>query len=419
MTLVRTRPMAAAMAAILVLAGCSGAKPTTGPATQGPATPQAATPIPATPVPATPVPATPVPATPVPATPVPATATPLPPSAPPVTAPPAATPDPSVTGSLTVLDWAGYDAQDFWTDFATLYPKATVNFEIGASDQDIYTKMAAGDQADIFHPYTGWLQFYVDQNLVEEIDTTKLSNWSKVPDNLKKLGQINGKQYFLPWDVGFTSVLYNTDKVTTPIDSWAALLDPKYKGHISMWDDGPGAVTVSSYVHGYDETKITDAQLADIKAEWIAQKDSNIFYWAGEPDLVNGFKTGDVWVAYAWQSAFATLLADQPVAYATPKEGRNSWVGLYGIRKGTANLDLAHKFLDAKLGIATGSNVVNLFYFGHSNADVMAAVSDPALIKAFGLDDPSILEKTNFTPNLTDAQRVAWGEMWTEVKAAP
>ena len=34
------------------------------------------------------------------------------------------------------------------------------------------------------------------------------------------------------------------------------------------------------------------------------------------------------------QGAFATLLAaGKPVAYADPKEGRNSWVGVYGIRK--------------------------------------------------------------------------------------
>src|SRR3990172_5913477 len=92
-----------------------------------------------------------------------------------------------LTGSLTVLDWAGYDAPDFWVDFQTTYPKVTVNFEIGASDADIYEKIKAGDQADIFHPYTGWLQFYVDEGLVEEIDTSRLTNWDKVPDSFKKI----------------------------------------------------------------------------------------------------------------------------------------------------------------------------------------------------------------------------------------
>ena len=340
--------------------------------------------------------------------------------APVATSAPTEAPVAEETGTLSVLDWAGYDAEDFWVDFKNAYPDVTVNFEIGISDADIYAKMAAGNQADVFHPYSGWLQFYVDEGLVEEIDTSKLANWDKVSESHKKLGQINGKQYFIPWDIGFSSILYRTDKIPEGVDSWAALLDPKYAGHISMWDDGPGAVTVSSYVHGYDETAITAEQLASIQEEWIAQRDSNLFYWAGEPELQEGMRSGDVWVAYAWQGSYALLLGEGvPVAYANPKEGRNSWVGFYGIRKGTENLDLALKFLDAKLGEATGNHVVNDFYYGHSNQDVMKSVTDPMLVEAFGLNDPAILEKTNFTPNLTAEQRDAWTAMWAEVKAAP
>ena len=80
---------------------------------------------------------------------------------------------------LAVLEWAGYDAKDFWIDFSNQNPTAKVSFEIGSSDADVYGKMKGGAKADIFHAYTGWLQFYVDEGLVEEIDVSKLSNWSK------------------------------------------------------------------------------------------------------------------------------------------------------------------------------------------------------------------------------------------------
>jgi spermidine/putrescine transport system substrate-binding protein len=323
-------------------------------------------------------------------------------------------------GELAVLEWAGYDAEDFWIDFKNGNPAVKVNFEIASSDADVYGKMKAGTQADVFHAYTGWLQFYVDEGLVEEIDAAKLTNWSKVPESFRAVGRFNGKQYFVPWDWGFTSILYRTDKVKGVIDSWAALLDPAYKGHISTWDDGPGMVTVSSYIHGYDETRITPEQLAAIKAEWIKQRGLNLFYWAGEPELIDGMANGDVWVAYAWQGAYATLLGKGvPVAYANPKEGRNSWVGVYGIRKGTPNLDLALKFLDDKLANATATNVVNQFYYGAANQEVMSAITDETLKQAFSVDDPTVLQRTNFTPNLTAKQRDDWTAMWTEVKAAP
>jgi len=327
---------------------------------------------------------------------------------------------PQSGGTLAVLEWAGYDAPDFWIDFKNKHPDTKVSFEIGSSDADVYGKMKAGAQSDLFHAYTGWLQFYVDEGLVEEIDVSKLANWSKVPENFRAMGRFNGKQYFVPWDWGFSSILYRTDKVDGKIDTWAALLDPKYKGHISTWDDGPGMVTVSSYIHGYDETAITDAQLAAIRNEWIKQRALNLFYWAGEPELIDGMANGDVWVAYAWQGAYATLLGKGvPVAYADPKEGRNSWVGVYGIRKGSPNQALALAFLDEKLSNATASNVVTQFYYGTTNEEVMKGITDPALKQAFSVDDPGVLQRTNFTPNLTAKQRDDWTAMWTEVKAAP
>jgi hypothetical protein len=55
-------------------------------------------------------------------------------------------------------------------------------------------------------------------------------------------------------------------------------------------------------------------------------------------------------VAYAWQGCYATVLYDksQPVAHANLKEGRNSWVGTYGISSKTTATSW-HLPLDDKL----------------------------------------------------------------------
>jgi spermidine/putrescine transport system substrate-binding protein len=320
---------------------------------------------------------------------------------------------------LTILEWSGYEDPLYWTDFQAANPDTAVDFEFGISDADILSLMEGGSEADIFHFYTGWQQFYVDEGLVQEIDTSKLANWDKVPDSFKEMGQVNGKQYFLPWDWGFTSILYNTDHVDE-VTSWSALFDDTYDDHVSMWDDGPAAVTVSAYIHGYDETAITADQLASIEAEWKAQKPLNLLYWTGEyTDFCPAVQSGEIWVAYAWQGCYATVLYDesQPVAYANPTEGRNSWVGLYGISSQTESYELALKFLDNKLALETCTNAVINFYYGCVNQDAMDAVTDPVLIQTFGIDDPSILESTNFTPPVTQQQRDDWTDMWARVKA--
>ena len=74
------------------------------------------------------------------------------------------------------------------------------------------------------------------------------------------------------------------------------------------------------------------------------------------------------------------------------------------------------------------------YFYGDANGDVMSGIADPSQAKAytnsatgatptllaqtFSINDPSILQHTNFTPNLTSQQRDDWTAMWTEVKAS-
>ena len=78
---------------------------------------------------------------------------------------------------------------------------------------------------------------------------------------------------------------------------------------------------------------------------------------------------------------------------------------------------LAHAYLDMKLAELTCSNVVNLYYYGCPRQDVMDGIEDEFIREVLGLDNPSILENTNFTPIITPDQRDAWTAMWTRVKA--
>ncbi len=320
--------------------------------------------------------------------------------------------------SLSVLEWAFYEVPDMWVEFGLEHPEVEVQFNFGASDEDIFAKTLAGSGEDIIHFYTPFLQFYVDEGLIQPIDTAKLDNWDLIPDGFKASCTIDGVVYCVPWDWGFTSILYRTDKIPEGVDSWSALLDPAYAGHVSMHDSGPGAVTVGSYITGYEEQNLSDAQLDEIKQMWIAQRDVNLFYWVDEPSLEAGFTAGDIWVAYAWNGAYYRLLAaGVPVAYADPVEGRNSWVGQYAISATTDNYDLALEFLDGKLGEQTGTNLLVQYAYGHVVPDYFTAVEDPDLIEALSLDDPSVLERTNFQVPISAEDRDRFVAMWAEVMA--
>jgi spermidine/putrescine-binding protein len=106
----------------------------------------------------------------------------------------------SGSGTLTVLDWSGYEVPDLWKPFAEQHPHAEVNYSFFAENLEALTKVQSGFEADLVRPCSSYWQLFVDVGLVQPIDTPRLKNWSGVIERLAQEGQFNGKQYFIPWD---------------------------------------------------------------------------------------------------------------------------------------------------------------------------------------------------------------------------
>jgi spermidine/putrescine-binding protein len=359
---------------------------------------------------------------------------------------------------LRVADWDYYDDPLLWQNFADTLKNTHKDVEVEIkptfdSDSLIYAAIEGAPKGhyDVVHPYTSWLQVYVDKGLVIPIDTHKLTNWKYVPDRLKAIGRCGdskyelrcspkGTQYFIPWDIGFSSILYRTDKVEK-VRSWDRLLrgDKDLRKRMSMFNDGPSAVAVSSYIHKYDETKITPEQLNKIQNEWVRQKSLYLNYWKTETPLVQDMTDDRVWIAYAWPSAYDAVKkglkekveagkieksADVAFAFgdqdagADPMEKRASWVGVYGIVAGTNNLELAYEFINDKLAYETSMNLVDNFHYAVAQQDVMSKIIDPTVKELFPSDIASeLFDKSNFTPELTYQQHSDWPRMWDNVKA--
>ena len=350
---------------------------------------------------------------------------------------------------LIIFDWEYYKPKEYYADFEEKHP-GVADVKTKADDAAIFDAVNLNEHADIIHPYTTWLKRWVDSGLVREIDVGKLANWPKVPEELKAIGRcglpdpdqpsnqsgrnkigelvcspdLNGKQFFVPWDVGFSSILYlKTDEVGE-INSWKELFNERYKGHISMYDDdGLSAVEVYSYAYpderlSYDEGKITTEQFAEKnRVAWTEQKKLVLDYWKGDDEqkIIDGMVAGNIWLAYAWPSAYAALKdKGVKVGYAKPIEGRISWVGAYGILERAKDYPLALEFLDEKLSTRTAESVVELGY-GVANKDVWSRHSN-ATLKDLSLNDWSVLKETNFPPELTAEQIDAWNLMWSQVK---
>ncbi len=328
------------------------------------------------------------------------------------------------TGPVIVLDWSGYELPVFWQDFATAHPDVKVEHTFFAEDAEAYAKLQSGFVADLVHPNVSWLKLMVDSDLLVPVDTSKLKNWSKVMEPLAKMGQVNGKQYLIPWEWGYDSILVRTDKVAEPIDSWNDLWDPKYAGHVSIFDSAEGAVVVASLALGYDAYNLTPAQLDEVKQKLIALKPNLLGYWVDYTEINQQVASGEVWLAAnTWPDAYTAVKAEGvPVAYVTPKEGRIGWVYGYCITKSGKNKALAHEYIDAMISTSAMVEMSTMYAYGAANTDANAEVIkslEPDVVQVMQLDRPDLVAKTVFFKSLTEEQRSTWTKIWDEVKAAP
>ena len=186
-----------------------------------------------------------------------------------------------------------------------------------------------------------------------------------------KAGQVDGKQYWIPWDSGYSSVMYRTDKID-PADatSWNLFWNPKYAGKISMWDGFTTPLVIAGLVNGVsDPYNMSTDEIEAAKQKLIEQKQVNKFYWKLEyDDMQPAFKSGDIWVTYAWPNDYNDMLAaGLKTGYMDPSEGRLAWYCGFIMLKSSQNYFHNHKYVDSFIGHDACVDLFNAFVYASAN----------------------------------------------------
>src|SRR5256885_212215 len=179
-------------------------------------------------------------------------------------------------GKLSILEWGGYEAggtpaqtSGMWagTDYTKEFGKHSLTYTYIVNDDQSLSKAASGGPFDIVHPCNEMLPSFVSQGLVQPWDTSLLSSFKNLNPFLVQKGQINGKQYMIPWDWGYASLLYRTDKIA-PADAtgWELAWNPKYKGRVSLWNGSGSNMEVAALKLGYPKMdNMTPSQIQGAK----------------------------------------------------------------------------------------------------------------------------------------------------------
>jgi spermidine/putrescine transport system substrate-binding protein len=335
-------------------------------------------------------------------------------------------------GNMSILEWGGYEAggtkaqtSGLWagTPYTQEFGKHSVVYTYIVNDDQSLSKAATSGPFDIMHPCNEMLPSFVKQGLIQPWDTSLLPSFKNLNPFLVEKGQVDGKQYMIPWDWGYASLLYRSDKIA-PADAtgWELAWNPKYKGRISLWNGSGSNMEVAALKLGYhDMDTMSESQIAAAKNTLIAQKPLNKFYWSSEYEQMQpSFKSGDIWITYSWQDAFVSMSkAGLQVAYLNPSQGKLSWFCGYTLGAQTKNFFHAHKYAESFINHKACVQMTNLFYYGTADKTIKASeIQNHKLAKQLNIGNPTAIEASDVHLQSWQPERPKYELAWQEVLAS-
>jgi spermidine/putrescine transport system substrate-binding protein len=333
------------------------------------------------------------------------------------------------SGNLSILEWGGYEAagtkaQTYGLksgmDYTQKYGTKGISYSYITNDDQALQKATSSGPFDIMHPCHENLPDYVNRGLVQPWDTSLIPSFSQLNPFLVKAGQYKGKQYMIPWDWGYGSLLYRTDMIdAADATGWELAWNPKYKDRISLWNGASTNFEIAALKLGFPQMDNLDSsQLDQAKQALIQQKPLNKLYWASEYSQEQpNFKSGETWITYAWQDSLVSMTAaGLKCAFLEPSQGRLSWLCGYMLGASTSNYYHAHAYVDSYINHASCVNMTNLFYYGTSNTTVTPdLVKNKTLATSLNLADPQAIASGNnhlqsWSPNRSQLE-LAWQEV--------
>jgi spermidine/putrescine transport system substrate-binding protein len=337
---------------------------------------------------------------------------------------PATEPD----GPIEIFTWSGYD-NDAENGAPWMYsqyeegPYGKVSppkFTFLDDDAQALSKAASGFQFDIAHPCISYVPQWQTAELIQPLDLSLLPDFDGIPEAITAGGVIDGKVYFMPFDVGFTSLTYDADAMdfdsTDGEESWRILLDERYKGKMSFFSDPVSIISISHQMNegAVDPNVMDSAQVEAAKQTALQWKGNMRNYWSSEQEAINDFVNGNLIATYTWPNGYWAIknhpkMKDRNIKYMQPREGRGAWVCGVVLSAGSERPGRSMLVMASLNTPQAAANLTDIYQYSSAQQKGVAdLIQDKEIVKAFSIDDPTAWEppKTWFEAPLSNFAEV-------------
>lgn len=251
--------------------------------------------------------------------------------------------------NLIIYNWGDYlDPQ-----LVKKFEKQTgyhVVYETFDSNEAMYTKIKQGGTAyDLTIPSEYMVTKMRKANLLDEINTKKISNLKYIDPTFLHQPYDRHNKYSIPYFWGTLGIVYN-DKFVKPgsINSWDDLWDKKYKHNILLVDSARDAMGMALVSLGYsmNTTSSLKLHLAQTKLDGLGPNIKAIISDEMKMYLVQN----EAAIGVTWSGEAHEMMENNShLHYLVPSQGSNLWLDNFVIPKTAKNKKAAYKFINFML----------------------------------------------------------------------
>ena len=252
-----------------------------------------------------------------------------------------------------------------------------VNYSTYATNEDMYAKITNSAVAyDIVIPSDYMIQKMIANDLLIEIDKSKLSNYTNISDEFRGLYYDSEDKYSVPYTYGMLGVIYNAEFVAeedVAKQSWGLLWDEKYAGKILQFNNPRDAFGTAMYWNNLDinsnATAVWDQALQYLKDQ------KPLLQGYVNDEIFNKMKGASAYIAPYFAGDFLTMAAaNDDLNFYYPKEGTNYFVDAMCIPVTSKNTDLAHEYINYMISVEAAT--ANALYIGYASPNKAVTESD-------------------------------------------
>ena len=299
-----------------------------------------------------------------------------------------------------------------------------VNYMCFTQNEDMIVQVEANPGAfDLVFPSEYMVERLMNKGLLAEINYDNIPNFQYIADNLKNPSYDANNAHSVPYMWGTLGILYNTELVDDPVESWGILFEEpyqeKYRNSVFMMDSLRDGLGLALRYLGYSMNSNNFVELNAAKDLLIAQKQSGVVKAYQMDEIKDKMVAGEgaLAVMYSGDAQYSIDLNDK-LAYAVPREGSNIWVDCMVIPQSAKNKENAEKLIDFLCRPDIAQMNCEYIWYSSPNTAAIELMGEEYTENSVMNPAEETVANCEYYHDLDASAQVIWNALWQEVKNA-